>query len=126
MTIDRIFTHAEVSSHCTKDDLYMIVNDNVYNLTPYLSTHPGGENVLIDLAGQDATQAFEDIGHSIEARKELKGFEIGRLVTSMRHDQRLEKSIAKNLDYSVLSLVETPFISDRRSTLASLTTAVFD
>ena len=39
----------------------------------------GGEEVLLDLAGQDATEAFEDVGHSDEAREILAGLKIGTL-----------------------------------------------
>jgi cytochrome b involved in lipid metabolism len=33
--------------------------------------HSGGEEVMLDVAGQDATEAFEDVGHSDEARETL-------------------------------------------------------
>lgn len=32
--------------------------------------HPGGEEVLIEQAGREATEAFEDVGHSSDARYE--------------------------------------------------------
>ncbi|CAG8793659.1 19755_t:CDS:1, partial [Cetraspora pellucida] len=35
--------------------------------------------VLLDEAGRDATDAFEDVGHSEEALEILKGLEIGEL-----------------------------------------------
>jgi cytochrome b involved in lipid metabolism len=34
---------------------------------------------LIDVGGQDATEAFEDVGHSDEAREVLEGLLIGTL-----------------------------------------------
>lgn len=34
--------------------------------------HPGGDEVLISEAGRDATDAFEDVGHSDDARALLK------------------------------------------------------
>jgi cytochrome b involved in lipid metabolism len=37
----------------------------------------GGEEVLLDVGGQDATEAFEDVGHSDEAREILAGLKIG-------------------------------------------------
>ncbi|KAI4243676.1 MAG: hypothetical protein LQ352_006981 [Teloschistes flavicans] len=37
--------------------------------------HSGGEEVLLDVGGQDATEAFEDVGHSDEARTILDGLE---------------------------------------------------
>lgn len=49
----------------------------VYDVTKYLDDHPGGAEVMLDVAGQDADEFFEDIGHSNEARKELKKHLIG-------------------------------------------------
>jgi cytochrome b involved in lipid metabolism len=38
--------------------------------------------VLLEEAGRDATEAFEDVGHSDEARDILKGLQIGVLSQS--------------------------------------------
>jgi cytochrome b involved in lipid metabolism len=51
----------------------------VYNITNYLDNHPGGAEVLLDVAGKDADEFFEDIGHSKDARAELKKHVIGIL-----------------------------------------------
>ena len=42
-------------------------------------TRRGGEEVLLDVGGQDATEAFEDVGHSDEAREILDGLLVGKL-----------------------------------------------
>ncbi|KAL9002614.1 MAG: hypothetical protein Q9188_004469 [Gyalolechia gomerana] len=39
----------------------------------------GGEEVLLDVGGQDATEAFEDVGHSDEARSILDGLKAADL-----------------------------------------------
>lgn len=44
----------------------------------------GGEEVLLDVAGQDATEAFEDVGHSDEARESLKPMLVGSLARKVR------------------------------------------
>ncbi len=41
--------------------------------------YSGGEEVLLDVGGQDATEAFEDVGHSDEAREILDGLLVGEL-----------------------------------------------
>ena len=43
----------------------------------YLNTHPGGVDLIVDEAGGDATEAFEDIGHGKEAREILAQHIIG-------------------------------------------------
>lgn len=44
----------------------------------------GGEEVLLDVGGQDATEAFEDVGHSDEARETLGGLLVADLKRMVR------------------------------------------
>ena len=52
----RGFTRREVRQHRTADDLWMIVNGRVYNVTPYVPFHPGGTAELLKAAGKDGTK----------------------------------------------------------------------
>ncbi|CZT25301.1 probable cytochrome b5 [Ramularia collo-cygni] len=73
------FTFSDVAEHTSKKDLYMIVHDKVYDVGSFVDEHPGGEEVMLDVGGQDATEAFEDVGHSDEAREILDGLLVGNL-----------------------------------------------
>merc|ERR1712144_64411 len=73
------YTYADVSSHSGKKDLLMVIHVKVYDTTAFVDEHPGGEEVLLDVGGQDATEAFEDVGHSDEAREILEGLLVGEL-----------------------------------------------
>ncbi|KKK21614.1 hypothetical protein P175DRAFT_0427176 [Aspergillus ochraceoroseus IBT 24754] len=79
MAADKELTFKEVAAHKTKKDLYLIVHDKVYDCSSFVDEHPGGEEVLLDVAGQDGTEAFEDVGHSDEAREILDGLLVGTL-----------------------------------------------
>jgi len=72
-------TYAEVATHNSKKDLYLVIHEKVYNASNFVDEHPGGEEVLLDVGGQDATEAFEDVGHSDEAREILEGLLVGTL-----------------------------------------------
>jgi cytochrome b involved in lipid metabolism len=72
-------TYQDVAQHNTKKDCYMVVHDKVYDVTSFVDEHPGGEEVMLDVAGQDATEAFEDVGHSDEARETLVKLLVGDL-----------------------------------------------
>ncbi|KAL9019425.1 MAG: hypothetical protein Q9185_003317 [Variospora sp. 1 TL-2023] len=72
-------TFSDVASHNSKKDLYLVIHDKVYDVTKFVDEHPGGEEVLLDVGGQDATEAFEDVGHSDEAREILEGLKTGDL-----------------------------------------------
>lgn len=39
----------------------MIIRGNVYDLSSYLDTHPGGPRIILKYAGRDATEEFEPI-----------------------------------------------------------------
>ncbi|KAH8555156.1 cytochrome b5-like heme/steroid binding domain-containing protein [Umbelopsis sp. PMI_123] len=73
------FTYEQVAEHNTKSDLYMIIHNKVYNISEFVDEHPGGEEVLLDEGAKDATEAFEDVGHSDEARELLEKYFIGEV-----------------------------------------------
>jgi cytochrome b involved in lipid metabolism len=58
------YTAEEIKSHNNSDDLWIVLHGKVYDLTKFLKEHPGGEEVLLNLAGKDGTTCFDDIGHS--------------------------------------------------------------
>lgn len=47
-----------LKQHRSKDDAWSAFNGKVYNITPYLPFHPGGEKELMRVAGRDGTQLF--------------------------------------------------------------------
>lgn len=73
------YTYQDVAEHNTKKDIFVVIHDNVYDCTKFIDEHPGGEEVMLDVAGQDATEAFEDVGHSDEARETLETLKVGVL-----------------------------------------------
>uniref|UniRef100_A0A7E4ZW66 Cytochrome b5 n=1 Tax=Panagrellus redivivus TaxID=6233 RepID=A0A7E4ZW66_PANRE len=80
----KIFSLAEVQQHNTPESLWMIINDKVYDLTKFAMEHPGGEEVLFEQGGQDATEPFNDVGHSSDAREMAEEYVIGRIADDER------------------------------------------
>jgi len=52
----------------------MIVDDQLYDVTPFLEAHPGGPELLAEAAGTDATAVFDAVGHSPNARRILQRY----------------------------------------------------
>lgn len=69
----------EVKQHNSKDSTWVVIAGKVYDVTKFLDEHPGGEEVLLEVSGSDATENFEDVGHSTDARELMKEFVIGEL-----------------------------------------------
>lgn len=57
----------------------------------------GGEEVLLDVGGQDSTEAFEDVGHSDEAREILDGLLVGNLKRQVRHPSHTHITLPPSL-----------------------------
>lgn len=80
----KFFTREEVAKHTDSKDVWLIIHNNVYDVTAFISQHPGGEEVILEQGGRDGTEPFEDIGHSTDARQMMEAYKIGELVESER------------------------------------------
>ncbi|KAJ9104961.1 hypothetical protein QFC19_003758 [Naganishia cerealis] len=76
----KTFTLDDLKQHGARDSFYMLLHDKVYDVTKFLDDHPGGDEVMLEEAGKDATEAFEDVGHSDEARELLGPMFVGDFV----------------------------------------------
>ncbi|VDM96966.1 unnamed protein product [Thelazia callipaeda] len=76
----RKITHAELAEHNSSKSSWVCIDNKVYDVTEFLDEHPGGCEVLLQQAGLDATEAFEDIGHSTDARKMLQEYLVAEMV----------------------------------------------
>ncbi|GKZ36954.1 hypothetical protein AbraIFM66950_008220 [Aspergillus brasiliensis] len=81
----QIFTLEDLSAHNSKTDLWVAIHGKVYDVTSYVKDHPGGADLLVDVAGQDATAAYEDVGHSEDASEILEAFLIGTLKDAVEY-----------------------------------------
>jgi cytochrome-b5 reductase len=88
---DSVYSLEEVAKHTSKTDLWIVVWNHVYNITDYQEDHPGGKEFLLENAGTDATTAYEDIGHSTDAREILENFRIGKITEEDWTDHETKK-----------------------------------
>jgi hypothetical protein len=74
----KTFTREEVREHTTEDSLWCIIDSIVYDLSEFIMAHPGGESVLQQVAGQDATTAFYNL-HRQEVLTKYADLAIGTI-----------------------------------------------
>lgn len=70
----------EVSKHNNPNDCWTVINNEVYNLTSYLKSHPGGEPNILRLCGIDGSSLFaSQHGNEGSPNRQLSNLVIGNL-----------------------------------------------
>jgi len=72
----------EVAQHNSEKDCWVIIKGKAYDVTKYLDDHPGGVEIITDLAGMDSSEDFDDVGHSEDAYKMLDDYYVGDVAGS--------------------------------------------
>ncbi len=82
-TANGTYTLAQVATHNTAGNCWSAISGGVYNLTSWVSQHPGGAGVITALCGVDGTASFQG-KHSASpgANSALAQFRIGTLIAS--------------------------------------------
>ena len=92
----------------------IIVNNKLYDVTDFVDDHPGGDYIIKKFNGQDATEDYEDVGHSKYADELLGQFYIKNIEGKESYIEKIEDKDEKKL--SCLNLfynyVKTYFISN--------------
>jgi L-lactate dehydrogenase (cytochrome) len=57
----RLVSVEEITAHQSLDDLWLVVDGVVYDMTEFTPDHPGGVSVLLQYAGRDATAAYSEV-----------------------------------------------------------------
>eukprot|EP01092_Planopodium_desertum_P005149 TRINITY_DN21657_c0_g1_i1.p1 TRINITY_DN21657_c0_g1~~TRINITY_DN21657_c0_g1_i1.p1 ORF type:complete len:150 (+),score=11.55 TRINITY_DN21657_c0_g1_i1:32-481(+) len=78
----RIISKEELAKHKTREDLWVTIHGRVFNVTNFAEEHPGGDEVLLEWAGDasdEPSKAFDDIMHSQQAIDLMKQYYVGNL-----------------------------------------------
>ncbi|KAI4860625.1 inositolphosphorylceramide-B C-26 hydroxylase [Hypoxylon rubiginosum] len=91
-------TQAEVESHNTQKSCYVTIGTNVYDISDFLDSHPGGPELILEYAGKDVTAILKDEDshtHSDSAYEILEESHVAFLVTEkLKPNGQVQKEIA--------------------------------
>ncbi|KAL0098070.1 putative acyl-CoA dehydrogenase [Phycomyces blakesleeanus] len=106
------YTPEQVATHNSLNDCWIIVQGKVFDITNFLSEHPGGKKVLVKVAGKDATKQFKQFHN--DAIMERMGLPMQIGVVESYNDKKVPKKV---VDVSATSsTAATPFTELARNT----------
>lgn len=85
------YTISEVARHNDTKSCWVIFRDNIYDITRYISIHPGGPKILLDKGGRDMTDDF-NVAHGEWNRRVasmVEPYHIGILKPFRKASERL-------------------------------------
>ncbi|KAF2215560.1 hypothetical protein CERZMDRAFT_34393 [Cercospora zeae-maydis SCOH1-5] len=76
----KLISTAEISKHNSPHDCWLVIEDQVWDCTLFADNHPGGANLILKYAGQDATTPYLEIHSSSLVKNTLPiGSFVGKL-----------------------------------------------
>ncbi|EPE30100.1 FMN-linked oxidoreductase [Glarea lozoyensis ATCC 20868] len=131
--MSRSITTQEISKHNTSDDLWIVVDNTVYDLTEFAPSHPGGAAIIQNYAGRDATTAYSTIhapsliSTSLSPSKILGTLDLTNLDEEwLKPPPQVSKSTSPETKPPLSTLISThDFVSSARLSLTPKTWAFY-
>ncbi|XP_062573054.1 cytochrome b5 reductase 4-like, partial [Saccostrea cucullata] len=88
----------ELAKHNRRNDAWIALRGKVYNITPYMEYHPGGDDELMRGAGIDGTQLFDEVHKWVNYESMLEKCFVGKLKSTTPVHRRV--SLLRTLEPS--------------------------
>ncbi|KAF7530915.1 hypothetical protein G7054_g9387 [Neopestalotiopsis clavispora] len=85
--MSQTFKASDVSSHNKPDSLYIIVDEDVYDVTKFQEEHPGGKKILQKVGGKDASKQFWKYHNEAILKKYKSSLQVGSLDTKKKVEE---------------------------------------
>ena len=82
MNNKQYYTWEEVEQHNTEESMWIVANNNIYDVTKFYKKHPGGSYLVKSKAGTDVTKHKKY--HSLRAQIIWKQYHIGYILQNTK------------------------------------------
>mmetsp|Transcript_30319 Transcript_30319/g.34438 ORF Transcript_30319/g.34438 Transcript_30319/m.34438 type:complete len:120 (+) Transcript_30319:60-419(+) len=97
-------SYEELQKHNAEGDNWLLINGKVYDVSKF-DSHPGGIEIMEEYAGTDATQEFDDVVHSDEAKKQMNDFYVGDIDESTISQAKVLPRKQKDAGFPVTAIL---------------------
>lgn len=114
MSDKKLFKRADLVGKNTANETVFVIDNLVYDITAFLDDHPGGHEVLLNVGGKDASEDFDDVGHSSDAKDIMHKYCIGEVVNEDKWEVKKKyrdwQAVSKKSDASFWKTWKLPVL----------------
>ncbi|BDD56387.1 Cytochrome b5 domain-containing protein 1 [Monascus purpureus] len=108
MTGQNLLSIQQISQHGSPEDCWIVVNDQVWDVTDFLEEHPGGSAIILKYAGRDATKAYSKVHTPSLIKSNLSPDKLKGILDQSTIDNEWIKPPPKESDKVVLENEKPP------------------
>jgi len=90
-SVDAVYTLEQVASHSTAGDCWIVVDGLVLDVSKFAKYHPAGQQIILDVAGKDASAQFWQYHRKEILDKYVPRLCIGKLEKAPATKQRVKQ-----------------------------------
>ncbi|KAI8064576.1 acyl-CoA dehydrogenase/oxidase [Gongronella butleri] len=113
--MSKTFTREEVARHASEEDMWIIIDTVVYDITRFVDMHPGGLFPLLEVAGKDATDAFYSM-HKQDVLLKYNRYKIGSIANEEPQIHMYQAGDLSKIPYGESSFFmgyKSPYFTER-------------
>lgn len=103
LTPDKSVPYEDFKRANTRDNCQLAIDGIVYDVTSFLGEHPGGQIVLLQNGGKDASRDFHTVRHSESALAMMAKYKVGKL-TGLFNKSYQDEAKLQNKDEEIEEL----------------------
>ena len=111
-------SRAQFKDHTDADKHWIIIDSNVYDVSCWLQSHPGGKLILLHSIGRDVSEAFNAY-HPHWVRQQLAAFKVGQLQTDPRDNTATAQALQPSVEPEVATKDADPCDMLQASSMSS-------
>lgn len=94
-----------LSQEVKDNKLWIVVRGHVCDVSSFLDLHPGGEDILREYLGKDATFDFEQVVHSDSAIEQVVSLSVAKIPRQQKQEDNVAEEVAE--DVTITSLISS-------------------
>jgi cytochrome b involved in lipid metabolism len=102
-------SHVKLSQESREKGHWLVIRNHVVDISRFKDEHPGGSDILMEVCETDATEEFENIGHSESAIEEMLKHSVGTIQNESHQNKPSQPQVQSEKESSFWGILRKWF-----------------